>query len=344
MIKLFTNTSFLVEIYRKKVFPLLFDMHYLKSERLLQYYELVENVSECDIVIFPIDYVSFLEYKSDLELLNLKAQKHKKPIWIYSAGDYGFTNYIKNSYTFRLGGFNSKLNTTSFILPSFINDPYLTQIPKGFFTLNKPTKPNIGFVGHAQSGTLKYMKESLNHIKFNVKRVLKKRQADYQVFYPSSIKRAYYLSALAKNEELNTQFILRTQYRAGVKTEEEKQQSVKVFYKNIYDNAYTFCSRGVGNFSVRFYETLAMGRIPILLNTDCRLPLEEDINWDQHCVIVPESQANTIAQKVLEFHNSKSETEFIALQKSNRLLWETKLVRDCYFVHIHDIFIKKLKN
>ena len=41
---------------------------------------------------------------------------------------------------------------------------------------------------------------------------------------------------------------------------------------------FTFCYRGAGNFSYRFYETLMMGRIPILVNTDCVFPFEDKVD------------------------------------------------------------------
>lgn len=340
MLNIYTDTHFLTETHRREVFPLLFDIWFLKSEKLNKYYKLVETVEACDVVVFPINYTSFLKDRVVFNNLLKTANNNNKPIWIYTSGDFGFTNYINNSYTFRLGGFNSKLNQFNFIIPSFINDPY-KLLKKDFSALKKEQKPTIGFVGHAQSGVVKYCKEWFNYFKLNVKRTIKKTLADKQFFYPSSIKRAYYLNLLSNNKNLNTNFILRNNYRAGIQTEAAKQKTTQEFYNNMYSNAYTFCSRGVGNFSVRFYETLAMGRIPILLNTDCRLPLDKTIDWKQHCVIIEENEVKNMSEIILEFHNSKTEEEFLVLQEANRLLWETKLKRHQYFIEFHNYFINK---
>lgn len=343
MLKLYTDTHFFTETHRREVFPLLFDIYFKQNELLSKYYSLVNTVEESDIVVFPINYASFLKYNQAFKAILKDAKKYGKPIWIYTAGDFGFTNYIPKSTTFRLGGFKSKLDANNFIIPSFINDPYLAQIPEGFSVLEKNKKPSIGFVGHAQSGLQKLFKERIGHFKINLKRSLGKITADKQDFYPSSIKRAFYLSILAKDNRLETNFILRNNYRAGAVSDEDKQKSTKEFYENIFNNAYTFCSRGVGNFSVRFYETLAMGRIPILLNTDCKLPLEFKIDWSKHCLIIEESELDIMPNKILDFHNEISNEDFKAIQSNNRKLWENKLMRHHYFVTIHDIFIKKLK-
>ncbi|WAC01955.1 hypothetical protein N7U66_19270 [Lacinutrix neustonica] len=137
MLKLYTNTEFLCETHRRTVFPLLFDLHFKPDPRLLQDYQLVNSITACDIIVFPIDYTRFIKHKKAFDALLMASKAHHKPLWIYTAGDFGFTNYIKNSYTFRLGGFESKLSQSNVILPSFINDPYETQIPRRFFDFKK---------------------------------------------------------------------------------------------------------------------------------------------------------------------------------------------------------------
>ena len=338
MLKLYTNTDFLTETYRRQVFPLLFDLVFKPNDSLLNLYQITATITDADVVVFPIDYAVFIKHQNASQALLQFAKEHQKPIWIYTAGDYGFTNYIKNSYTFRLGGFDSKLSDTTFILPSFINDPYTTFLDVEFKPLEKTEQPTIGFVGHAQLGFKKWIKEYLNHLKYSFKRRFKGLLVDRQSFYPSSIKRARYLQTLAVNDKVQTNFILRKQYRAGLQAETTRQESSITFYNNIYNNAYTFCIRGVGNFSVRFYETLAVGRIPILLDTDCRLPLAQIIDWQQHCVIIDTNSKVSMVQQIIDFHQQLDHTAFKALQQSNRDLWVQYLQREAYFKAIYKTF------
>lgn len=341
MLKIYTDSAFLTETYRKYVFPLLFDLHFVKNDTSLRYYQLIDSAEHCDIIVYPVDYGVFYKYLESLKRLNTLSKQYHKPIWIYTAGDYGHTNYIENSFTFRFGGFYSKLNEETFVLASFISDPYEYFLEKDFLALSKENKPTIGFVGHAKLGVRKYLNEYLNHLKYTLKRNLKLIIADSQTFYPSSVKRANYLGRLQQSKKLKTDFILRTNYRAGVRTDIDRKRSSLEFYNNIYNNLYTFCSRGVGNFSVRFYETLAVGRIPVLLNTDCRLPLASVINWETHIVILDEKSGKSFDDQILEFHNSKTVQEIEEIQKSNRLLWENFLKRESFFIKIHDIFKSK---
>ncbi len=341
MLKLHTDTSFFTETHRTHVFPLLFDLHYVKSEVLLQYYAIEADVLKADIVVFPIDYSAFLKFRKAFTALVSKAKEFNKPIWLYTAGDFGFTIHIPNAYTFRFGGFHSKLNSQTFVLPAFINDPYHTVLKKEFITVSKEDKPGIGFVGQAKSSVLSYGKAYLSHLKLKIKFILKRSYFDRQKFYPSSNIRYSYLQKLQKGTDLETDFRLRDNYRAGATSEEDKLKTSQEFYSNIFNNIYTLCIRGVGNFSVRFYETLAVGRIPILINTDCRLPLEDNINWEDHAVIWDTSNKHSLVECILNYHDSKSNKELLAIQKSNRELWETHLRRHSYFAKVHEMFNNK---
>ena len=343
MLKLFTDIKVLNEENRSYVFPLIFDLYFSKSLFLSEYYSLTDSIQDSDIIILPLEYAFMLKnHKNYLNPFFKKAKKHNKPIWIYSGGDFGFSLDDNQIYNFRLGGFKSKLNDRTIILPSFVTDPYLEYFDKNFTPLIKKEVPSIGFVGHAKSGYIKLLKEFLIYLGINIKRLFKLKFADYQTFYPSSIKRAKYLQYLKLNEHLKTFFVLRNKYRAGVTSEENKKKTTKEFYRNIYENPYTFCMRGGGNFSVRFYETLAVGRIPVLLDTDCRLPLESTINWNEHCIISKDFEFKSLSNRIVNFHNNIGNEEFIKLQKSNRKLWEEFLTRHSFFKVIHDQFTAKL--
>ena len=64
--------------------------------------------------------------------------------------------------------------------------------------------------------------------------------------------------------------------------------------------------RGGGNYSLRLYETLCLGRIPLFINTDCVLPFENNIDWKELCLWVDENDLDRIGEIVLDFHSSIS--------------------------------------
>lgn len=329
MLKLYTDQNFINETYRKQLFPLLFDICILKNDALKDYYALETDIAKADVVVFPIHFNAFVKHKDAYITLKACAEQHYKPVWVYTSGDFGYT--LKPDYiTFRLSGYASRLSSNTVIIPSFINDPYI-KLHKSFFTVHKTEQPTIGFVGHAQSGLKKWAKEWFIYLKTQARIIITHEKSDLNPFYPSGYKRAKYLKHLEHCQTLSTNFIYRTHYRAGVDSTTAKEQTSLEFYKNMSENGYTFCIRGAGNFSVRFYETLAMGRIPVLINTDCKLPLEDFIDWHKHAVILEEKDIFNIEDKLQAFHQSLTHEEFISLQQRNRNLWLNRLERVSFF-------------
>lgn len=336
MIKIFTDKDYVTEQYRKIIFPLLLDLCYLKNLDISKNYVIVDKIEESDIVIVPVEINYFFKNGKMNILLEFiqKANIYHKKVWLYSGGDFGKT-LKEHVFTFRLGGFDSKLNRQTFIFPSFVSDPYVV-LNKAFEPIPKTDFPKIGFVGHASNSPLKWIKELMLFLFHNLNRFLKREYTDYQFFYPSAFKRFYFLNKIKKSPLITTNFILRDQYRAGAKNIEDRERTTLEFFKNINNSPYTFCLRGAGNFSVRFYETLAMGRIPVVVNTDFRLPLEDVINWDSHCLIV---SSKNVVKELLQFHANINEKDFMKMQISNRNLWLNSLNRVSYFKIFHDFFL-----
>ncbi len=94
------------------------------------------------------------------------------------------------------------------------------------------------------------------------------------------------------------------------------------FLDNLMRNAYALCVRGTDNYSWRFYEALSLGKIPILIDTDCMLPLEDEIPWDQFIVRVSSTRLHELPERLLEWHSRLSPSEFRELQQQLRSLFE----------------------
>jgi hypothetical protein len=92
------------------------------------------------------------------------------------------------------------------------------------------------------------------------------------------------------------------------------------FLENMRSSLFIVCVRGAGNFSYRLYETLMMGRIPILVHTDGMYPATERLM--RVCVCVDWSAIGTgrLVEAVRAFH----EAHYGALdeaQRACRALW-----------------------
>lgn len=331
MLKIYTDHQFLTSENRTKVFPLLFDLVYLPNVKAMENFSFAASISQADIAIFPLDIISFTKSDKNNLLSSWieRVSEYNIPIWVYAAGDFGFSLEKPNVTTFRLGGFHSKLTFSSTIIPSFIGDPYNKIIKNDFFLLSKKAHPDIGFVGNANGSLLKFCKEFLLYSRRNVLNLALNNLEDYHPFYPSGWKRFQILQKILKENKIESDFILRDKYRARDKNAGSKENTTLEFFQNIQNNLYVFCLRGNGNFSVRFYEALIMGRIPVLVNTDVRLPLFDLIDWNKHCLIVSQ---NSVVDDLIAFHSSKTDLELKEIQVANRNLMLQKLNRIDYFI------------
>jgi len=76
---------------------------------------------------------------------------------------------------------------------------------------------------------------------------------------------------------------------------EEEQKDMRASYLSLLeDTKFVLCPRGKGLNSIRFFETLRMGRIPVLISDDAKLPMDKFVNWDEIIVRVPENDVSSL--------------------------------------------------
>lgn len=141
--------------------------------------------------------------------------------------------------------------------------------------------------------------------------------------------RAKYLKYFENQTEFKTNFIVNEKVWSKLNNKYYQNN----YFHNLRDNMFIFCNRGAGNYSYRFYEILMMGRIPILIDTDCVFPFNENYDLKNHCVYIKEKDIRKMYQ--INMHIRKFITQhknnLLSIQKSNRALWE-KYFSPCGFI------------
>ena len=110
---------------------------------------------------------------------------------------------------------------------------------------------------------------------------------------------------------------------------------------NIVDSDYTLCYRGAANYSLRLYETLCLGRIPLFINTDCVLPFEDDIDWKGISIWVEDNELDILDKKIMEFHHSMTNSQFREKQKLCRETWVKFLSKEGFIMNFHKNLTQK---
>jgi len=133
--------------------------------------------------------------------------------------------------------------------------------------------------------------------------------------------RSQALDALAASDLVNTHIVKREAYHGRLSQRERELHRAEYLQHFSYCD-YILCIRGAGNYSHRLFETLAMGRIPIILDTDMVMPFRDRVNWEDVGVWVPLSKIGSIAEVVADFHAKLTPEKFKNLQiQSDEIYW-----------------------
>lgn len=135
-------------------------------------------------------------------------------------------------------------------------------------------------------------------------------------------KRLSTIEAIKKSSKITSNFILRNEFWGGKPHDTNLKEEFK---QNILDSHFNISNRGRGNFSMRFYQVMSLGRIPVLINSDMIFPFENEINWDD--LIITGKNESELVNNIHTWWENKSDKEVIEVQR------KCKQIFDDYFTH-----------
>lgn len=287
--------------------------------------------SEADWFMLPMIWSYYLwDGKANMgEAVHLAklAGKYQKKVIVWHKGDLVPVIPFDNAIVFLPGMVKSKAKSNQRACPVFIDDPVPIYLRGRPLYGEKKDKPTVGFCGYARDSSAKALWGTALGLRSYVSSRVGRFDFVDMPILPTTTLRAHALRLLEAHPAVDTRFIIRDKY-----TERRRSNGPngtgdisQVFFSNIHETDYTLCLRGNGNWSYRFYETLACGRIPVFIDTDCVLPAESQIDWKKYCVWVDRSEIGLIGEKISDFHSSLSEEDFLVLQRDCRALWEGML-------------------
>ncbi len=365
-LKIFSDQSFLpdqCEHLSLKYVPMLFpfwgktseDPEDFRSGRFDDYLESgqsfleMTDLAKADLAVFPAYW--HLTQKDDVALnrgiqfLEM-AKQAGKPAAIFATGDWTQDVPVDNTLAFFTSSFQSRRKPNEFAMPEWNVDFIKTEFDGQIPVRQKQVKPTVGFCGYAPPLGLPFGVKKL--------KALLRMGSDLTGFSSRISYRSGHtirvraLNALTKSPLITTNFIFRDQFAftskglqgVSLDRKEHARQLRSEFCQNLVNSDYVLCASGYENYSIRFYEALSCGRIPVLIDTDCVLPYDFAIDWKRYCVRINEHELSSIAEKVADFHDRLSAQEFIDLQHECRNLYQQWLSPEGFFANLHQC-IKK---
>lgn len=270
------------------------------------------------------------------------ARRARRPFAVFSFSDHeaNFPGVGPDIHVFETSAYRSRARTQVHGLPAFIDDPLASYCAGKVKLREKAAVPTVGFCGQAGASLARHAVRLLRN------RAQRTRwRLGLNKWEPPPLEHTWFRQQIIDTFERSTavkaNFKLRTQYRAGVTSQNRNnptEETRREFLDNVIGSDYTLCMRGGGNFSVRFYEALALGRLPAFIDTDCVLPYHDRIPWRNYVAWIDESELEQGPARVAEQYARMSDAEFAETQLECRQLWETRLSSDGFYAHFHEHF------
>lgn len=287
-----------------------------------KYFELTDNAEDCEVAFLPFTLNYYLKNDKYHLLKNFikVVSDNKKKTFIWVDGDHQARFNDPDCIFLKYFGYKSNLYNNEFILPGDVKQDLLNTFFKGNLILKeKEKKPKIGFDGIANYNPIKLVAIISKNFLYNINYKIFKYPFEGDPVIPYLLKRKNILNFLQSSNKIENNFSIRDTFAIGTIGKQTKARNE--FINNIISSDYTLCYRGASNYSLRFYETLCLGRIPLFINTDCKLPFEDQINWREVCLWIEESELSQISEKILDYHYSLTESDFKEKQVYCRELW-----------------------
>jgi hypothetical protein len=192
----------------------------------------------------------------------------------------------------------------------------------------KADLPVIGFCGWANYSSL------FNCLGSYVNALYTRTRAAFSIFHASYFRalrrglplRRKAIKVLKKSTIVRTSFVIRDSYSGHAETiRMDPKQAREEYIRNLRDADLALSIKGGGNYSLRFFEALSLGRVPLLLDTECVLPLEKVIDYSAFMVKVPQLKLGKIDRVAADFWRSLTPDRYREMQEKARQAFETHL-------------------
>lgn len=322
--------------FRFEISPKRLLLREIMAQYKTPFFEVVSDISAADFVAVPFEYFDALTHAPEyLERVYARAQAARKKVLLFDYSDYvdRKIRIPEHAILFRVSVYRHHKKQNELVMPYFVED---FGARYDFAPKEKGESCVVGYCGQSQFGN------AVKRFRAQVKQFLRSCalrlsfDAEPAVHARGIFWRRRALDALAR-DGIHTAFIERSFYslhRFGVPS--GPQDIRREYAENLRTCDLALCVRGDSNASQRFYETFSACRIPLFLDTDCVLPLEEIIRYDEVLLRIPSREIETLAARVSMWWSEQTSDMFLAKETKARGIYEKYLRIDRYFEVVFD--------
>ncbi|MDB5244613.1 MAG: hypothetical protein JWN18_483 [Parcubacteria group bacterium] len=297
------------------------------------YYSITDDPLKADMVFMPYSHsFSLIVLPELLPLCEAEARRQGKKLLIDGLGDVEQPVISPNALVLRYGGyrFNRELNRIQ--IPPYADDLLELYRDGEVDIRQKGEKAVIGFAGWAALPMSLEMKTLVKELPTRLRSLI---NDNYRACKKGIFFRRKAIKLLRASSLVVSNFIVRSTFSANTQTMSGAPEGLRrEFVENLLSSDYGLCIRGDGNASVRLFETLALGRIPIILDTECILPFSDLVDYKTFALIVDFRDLSDLAKTVANFHASLSSEEFERMQQRARDVYVRYFRVDALMPHL----------
>lgn len=262
-----------------------------------------------------------------VESVRAFARRFGKPVLIFAAGDYHHRVFIPDMVVLKASQYRHTVRPNEIIIPCASEDLAceVEVAPR-----NKPARPRVGFCGYSSFAShVLYVKYLVRVTGIYLASLFVPRLCVYQrgLYW-----RRLSMAVLRKDPRIETAFIMRPSFSQSAKLISADPHRIRSEYlRNMSDSDFALTPKGDANISIRFYEALSMGRIPVLIDTLVPLPCESHVSYNDFIVRVPYADIAHIGDYVMAFLERHTADEFKNAQRKARAAFAGYLRYDAFF-------------
>lgn len=313
-----------------------------KHQHNTVYYTFSDSPDDCECHFWPLNYWA-TKSKGQLSAFEsaLKtARAHKKKLLVDAFGDTMDVVPYDDVIVLRIAQYRRRMKECDIITPVYTEDlleTYCGGVPS---RRGKKDTPTVGFVGWARLPFWKHLRSYIKETPIFLWSLISPRDG---VFRKGVFLRAQALSVLSRSSRVETNFLIRKSYSGNERTAEKNTEELRrEFVDNIDHADYTLCQKGDANQSTRFFETLSMGRIPLVVDTECVFPLEDQISYKDFCIFVDNTDIKKTADILADRHARITMEQFENMQRKARETYEKYLRIDSFTPFLTEEIRKRL--
>lgn len=293
--------------------------------------QFVDSVDEAHYILLAHEYYFVKHEDTYLKSIDDFALQHNKKVIIFDYGDVIDKVKVENSIVLRTAAYKTSIKDNEIIIPPFVEDLALqsTLTPR----VKNTDSAVVGFAG------MVHLPSYVQELKYQLRIYVAKIKIMLFGHSPAALQGLYFrrkvIRILKNCKECTTNFIIRNSFSAHEKTISADPVVLRQEYLDTLQNSdLNLVIRGDGNYSLRFFEVLSLGRIPLFIDTDSPLPFADEINYDDFMLRVDYKDISKVPEIIETFWQNLTPQRYVEMQKRAREIFETHLRPDAFYQKI----------